>query len=164
MSTSASLEELELRLAALEDIEAIESLKARYWRAIDRKLPDDVAACLTADAIIDFEGLPRFDSRDEFMSVVRGAAANACLFNMHHGQNPSISLTGEHSATGTWEIFYYGIDVKAGTLVQMAGAYSDTYVRRNGHWLIAATAMRQTSLMVQTATPKLGVVVLGRTA
>ena len=59
MSASITLEDLERRLTALQDIEDIESLKARYWRAVDRKRPDDVAACLTEDAIIDFEGLPR---------------------------------------------------------------------------------------------------------
>lgn len=162
MSASITLEDLERRLTALQDIEDIESLKARYWRAVDRKRPDDVAACLTEDAIIDFEGLPRFESREDFMAVVREAAANPNTFNMHHGQNPVVALTGKNTATGEWDVFYYGIDVQTSTLVQMAGAYSDRYVRKNGQWFIAATAMRQTSIQVQSTAPRLCSLVFGR--
>jgi hypothetical protein len=69
---------------------------------------------------------------------------------MHHGQNPRIALTGADSAEGEWDVFYYGIDLSARTLMQMAGAYRDTYVRRGGRWWIATMAMRQTSLHVQS--------------
>jgi len=164
MSTTSTLQHLERRLAELQDVEAIETLKARYWRAVDRKRPDDVEACFAPDAVIDFEGLPRYESREAFMALVRQAAANTQAFNMHHGQNPHIAITGANTAEGEWDIFYYGIDLDSQTLVQMAGAYTDTYVREHGTWLIATTKMRQTSMHVQVAYPTLRSVTLGREA
>ncbi len=150
MSVAARLDEAAGRLRALQDIDAIETLKARYWRAVDGRDPAGVEACLTADVVVDFEGLPRFTSRDAFMEIVRRGAARAQAWDMHHGHNPVITLTGADSAEGFWDIFYYGIDAEHGTLVQMAGTYSDKYVRRGGDWLIASTTMRQSSLQVQT--------------
>ncbi len=162
MSASATLQTLAQRLHVLQSVEAIESLKARYWRALDRKRPADVEACLHPDAIVDFEGLPRYESREAFMSMVRQAAQSPNTYNMHHGQNPQITMTGENSAEGTWDIFFYGIDLATNTLLQMAGAYTDTYTCENETWLIAATKMRITSLHIQSTTPKLKTLVLGQ--
>ena len=161
MSTTEVLDRIEQRITLLQDVESIESLKARYWRALDRKRPDDVENCLIPEATIDFEGLPRYASREAFMGLVRDAAANPSAFNMHHGQNPHITITGPDAAEGTWEIFFYGIDTSARALTQMAGAYSDTYVRRHNRWWIATTSMRITSLHVQTTEPGLRSVVFG---
>jgi ketosteroid isomerase-like protein len=153
MPTEARLAQLEARLAALQHIDGIESLKHRYWRAIDRQDPATVAACLTEDVIVDFDSLPRCETREAFMRIIRQAATQPHIYGMHHGQNPTITLTGAHTAQGLWEVFYYGIDASSGTLTQLAGAYTDTYRRENGAWLIATTAMRITSLHVQHATP-----------
>jgi hypothetical protein len=142
-------EDLNRRVAALLDVEAIEALKARYWRAVDRGRADDVRECLLPEALIDFDGLPRFEGRNGFVAVVRESAARAGAYHMHHGHNPDIELTGPDSAVGVWEVFYHGIDLAARTIVHMAGAYNDTYRRRDGHWWIATTTMRQTSLTVQ---------------
>ena len=150
MSISARLDGLEQRLRTLTDCAAIEALKARYWHAIDLKRPDDVRDCLAPDLVVEFEGLPRCESRDAFMAIIRQGAVRTQAFDMHHGQNPRIALTGTDTAEGEWDVFYYGIDLSARTLMQMAGAYRDTYVRRGGRWWIATTAMRQTSLHVQS--------------
>ena len=153
MSNEARLHGLEARLRALQDRDAIETLKARYWHAVDQKNPEAVSACLTANAVVDFEGLPRFESRDAFMEIVHQGAARTHAFDMHHGHNPQITFTGPDTARGLWDIFYYGIDVSTGTLVQMAGHYTDDYIRQGGTWLIASTIMRQSSLLVLQATP-----------
>ncbi|MEJ0045871.1 MAG: nuclear transport factor 2 family protein [Rhodospirillales bacterium] len=88
MSNSARLDGLQRRLRALADIEAIETLKARYWRALDLKRPDDVRDCLAEDVVVDFEGLPRCEGRDAFMAIARAGAARPLAFDMHHGENP----------------------------------------------------------------------------
>jgi SnoaL-like domain len=150
MSIAARLDGLEQRVRALSDCAAIEALKARYWHALDLKRPDVVRDCLAEDLVVEFEGLPRFESRDAFMAIIRQGAARTQAFDMHHGQNPRITLTGADSAEGEWDVFYYGIDLSTRTLMQMAGAYRDTYVRRDGRWWIATMAMWQTSLHVQS--------------
>jgi hypothetical protein len=149
MNALPALDRLAMRVEALAAVEAIECLKARYWRAVDRGRPEEIEACLLPDAVIDFEGLPRFETRNGFLEIVRaGAAAQGC--HMHHGHNPDITVTDRDSAAGTWDIFYHGIDMAARTIVQLAGIYHDTYVRRDGSWWIATTIMRRTSMTVQS--------------
>src|SRR5262249_7061665 len=53
--------ELERRIQALEDVEAIKQLKHRYWRCLDLKLWDELAGCFTQDAHVEYgEGRYRF--------------------------------------------------------------------------------------------------------
>ena len=162
MGTEPALHRLVTRLEALAAVEAIETLKARYWRAVDRGCPQDVEACLLPNAVIDFEGLPRFETRNGFLAIVRAAAAGGQGYHMHHGHNPDITLTDPDNAAGSWEVLYHGIDIAVGTIVQMAGIYHDTYVRRDASWWIATTTMRRTSLIVQNVdahnTPRVTVV------
>ena len=44
------MSDLERRIRALEDVEAIKRLKYRYWRHLDLKQWDELAACFAADA------------------------------------------------------------------------------------------------------------------
>jgi hypothetical protein len=166
MPDEARLTQLEAGLTALQDIDAIETLKHRYWRAVDRQDPATVEACLAPDVIVDFDSLPSCETRAAFMHIIRQAAAQPASFGMHHGQNPIITLTGADTAEGVWDVFYYGIDASSGTLTQLAGAYTDTYRRHRGAWLIATTTMRITSLHVQQGGPGRAPItaILGRAA
>jgi len=144
-----SIEQLTARVRLLADLDEIESLKARYWRAIDAGRVADVGACLLAECVVDYDGVPRCESREAFLDVVRTASAQPGMFHVHHGHNPVIGfLTPDHAA-GTWEIFYHGIDLTTRTIVQMAGTYQDSYARRAGRWWIATTLMRRRSVLVQ---------------
>lgn len=142
--------ELIERVEALEAREAILALKARYWRAVDLGMADDVATCLAADAVVDFEGMPRFESAAPFVDTVRAAAAQGGAFHMHHGRNPEITIDGADRAFGTWDIFYLGVLPGPRMIIQMAGIYRDEYRREDGRWLILRTSMRQTSMLIQT--------------
>lgn len=145
-----SLEGLERRLRALEDINAIKDLKARYWRACDRQKPEDVRACFApAKAVVDYEGFPLLEERDAFVALYSKLGCRPGVMDMHHGQNPIITMTGPDSATGLWDIFYFGIDLEARTTVQLAGEYQDVYAKIDGQWLIQKTRFRQTSFLMQ---------------
>lgn len=148
-----SLQFLASRIAALEAIDAIKSLKARYWRAIDLKAPEIAADCLAPDVHIDFEGMSRFDSRDAYYQVIKAAAGDGG-YHMHHGQNPEIRLVGDGRAEGQWDIRYQGIFPGARVVVEMAGVYRDRYIYDAGRWWIASMTMRQTSFITQTISEK----------
>jgi hypothetical protein len=162
MQYAVALDRIEARIRALQDLDAIETLKARYWRAIDRRRPDDVAACLAEDVSVDFETLPRYQGRVAFMGMVRQAAKQAQVFGMHHGQNPAITLTGPDDAAGEWDVFYYGIDAASGILTQMGGVYRDAYRRIDGRWVVSKMIMRMNSLHVQKVDGRVSTLVLGR--
>jgi len=142
--TDATIEE---RLAALEDVRAIEALKWRYLRACDRKQPDAVRACFTNDAIIDFEGFPLFTDADSFVDIYRKYGCVPHIVDMHHGQNPIVEIRGDE-ATGWFDLYFFQIDTSAKRLTQMAVSYDDTFVRRNGGWLITRSVSRRLSMLV----------------
>lgn len=71
------------------------------------------------------------------------------MYNMHHGHNARIKLTGPDTAEGKWDSYYYGIDVNTRTTIQLSGEYDDVYVREGGRWWIKTLRFRQTSFMMQ---------------
>jgi hypothetical protein len=146
-----TLAQLEQRLKALEDINAIKELKARYLRACDRKQPEVMRECfIDKGAVIEADNFPSFNDREGWVQVFTELAVNnPAIMDMHHGQNPQISLTGPDSATGVWDLNFCQVNMKERTVVSMAGEYRDEYLRRNGRWVISAQRFRQTSFQMR---------------
>lgn len=141
---------LEKRLQALEDINAIKELKARYLRACDLQRPDDVRDCLTPNkAVIAYEGFPPFNDRDSFVDVFRTMGCVPGVYDIHHGANPVIELTGPDQATGKWSLFFQNINLAHRTVMQMGVEYDDQYIRHDGRWWIASTSTKRTSCILQ---------------
>jgi hypothetical protein len=137
------------RLAALEDVNAIQALKWRYLRACDRKQPDLVRDCFTPEAVIDFEGFPLFTDREAFVEVYRRFGCQPHIVDMHHGQNPIVELIDADHARGWFDCFFFQIDTDSRRLTQLAVSYDDGFVRRDGRWLIARSVSRRISMLVQ---------------
>jgi hypothetical protein len=75
-SESARLAQLEQRVQALEDVNAIRYLKARYAAYCDDQYnPDGLAALFTEDAVWESEGLGRFEGRGDPGVLPWGLAA-----------------------------------------------------------------------------------------
>jgi len=143
------MRDLAARVQALEDIAAIKALKYRYLRGCDRKEPETVRDCLDpAGCLIDYEGFPRFENRDDFVAIFQAMGCRPDVFDMHHGQNPQITLTGADRAEGVWDLYFHTIDGAARTVLQMACAYADHYTRHDGRWWITRTATTRTSFLM----------------
>ena len=68
-------EQLEKRVQALEDVNAIRNLKAQYAAYCDDHYnPDGIAALFTADAVWESQGLGRFEGREAIREFFRGAS------------------------------------------------------------------------------------------
>lgn len=146
-----SLTDLAHRVRQLEDERAIRELKARYLRACDLKDAEGVRDTLVPDgAVIEFEGFPPFANRDEFVAVYREMGCAPGVFDIHHGANGIVTLTGDDEASGQWSLLFHNINLGAGALTQMGVEYTDRYVRRHGRWWIAETRSRRTSFLAQT--------------
>jgi hypothetical protein len=138
------------RVATLEAVADIKDLKFNYWNHLDGYRLDQVRECFVAKgAIIDMEGIPRCEGRDAFIEIARAQGGRPGMYNMHHGHNARIKLTGPDTAEGRWDSYYYGIDVNARTTIQLSGEYDDIYVREGGRWWIKSLHFRQTSFMMQ---------------
>lgn len=150
------IEELEARLRRLEDIEAIRQLKSHYWTCVDRRQLAEVRACFTDDAIIEMEGVPKVKGPKEFVAFMNRAGAAPGMYNLHSGQNPRITITGEDEAEGLWDQYFRSVMAPASSswgfaerlAIELTGEYRDRYVRRDGKWLIAEQIFKQTSFVM----------------
>jgi hypothetical protein len=136
--------ELEARLAALEDIEAIKRLKYRYWRCLDLKLFDELGECFTDDATVNYSGGQyRFTGRAAIMEFLRGALGpESGSIGFHHGHQPEIDLTGPTTARGTWALHNYFFNERQNRCVRIAAFYDDEYAKTAGAWRIQHTGYR----------------------
>ncbi len=129
----------------MDEVGAIQQLKARYFRAIDTKDWDLLATVFTEDVAIDVtddvEGGEPYTGRDTFVRTVSRILADAVT--VHHGHMPEIELTGPDTATGTWAMeddvdWGPGPD-GAPRRFRGAGHYHETYARgADGAWRISS--------------------------
>jgi ketosteroid isomerase-like protein len=85
-----------------DDVEAIRQLKARYFRTMDTKDWDGLAAVFAADVVIDMtgEGAGVTLGVAEYMPFLRQHIE--AVTTVHHGHMPEIQLTSPTTATGIW--------------------------------------------------------------
>src|SRR5215510_11082157 len=94
-SESARLAQLEQRVQALEDVNAIRHLKARYAAYCDDQYnPDGLAALFTEDAVWESQGLGRFEGREAIRAFFRGAS-QLFTFAIHYSLNGQIDVQGD---------------------------------------------------------------------
>jgi hypothetical protein len=137
----ADAKDLEARIAALEDIEAIKQLKHRYWRCLDLKRWDDLAGCFTPDAQVEYgEGRYRFEGVDAIMRFLRESLGKETgALGIHHGAQPEIELLSRTTARGTWGLFNYLFNPRQNRCVRIGAYYDDDYLRLDGGWRISRT-------------------------
>jgi hypothetical protein len=145
-SLAARIDELEARLRAAEDLQALHRLKARYAHLLDRRYtrkgglrpPEEVlplareaAALFTEDAVWDGgPGLGVCEGRE----AIQERLANSTLrFAWHYFVKPCIEVKGDEAA-GSWDILS-PCTTADGRAMWMSGVEHDTYVRRDGVWL-----------------------------
>jgi len=130
------MSDLEARIRALEEVEAIKRLKYRYWRHLDLKQWDELAKCFTADATVSYgDGKYRFTGVEAIMKFLRESLSpETGSVTIHHGHHPEIDLTGETTARGTWALYNYLFNEKAKRGIWIGAFYHDEYVKLGGDW------------------------------
>jgi SnoaL-like domain len=146
MTREIIMADIEARITALENTEAIKRLKNDYFFFCDHKQPDRMRECFAeGDIHIDYGRIGSFNHREDLVSVFEQLACADHIIEMHHAQNPRIDLTDESNAKGVWSLFYYMIDTNNNTATQLGGFYEDEYKKINGHWKISSTVFNVTS-------------------
>jgi hypothetical protein len=137
------------RLRALEDLEAIRALKARYFFCCDQKDPSGMRECFAAgEVLIDYGRVGVFSDRDKLVEVFERLGCAQHIVEMHHGVNPQITLIGDGRARGSWGLHYQQINTRDGTLTQLGATYDDEYRKIDGAWKIAGTRCVVTSTLL----------------
>jgi uncharacterized protein (TIGR02246 family) len=130
----ARLEQIERRLQALEDAEAIRNLKARYAALCDRQYDaDGIAALFTEDALWESPGLGRFEGREAIRNFFRGASA-IFSFAIHYSLNGHVEVDGD-MARARWYLFMPCTLAAGNRTMWRASIDHETYARVDGTWM-----------------------------
>ncbi|MEM9254865.1 MAG: nuclear transport factor 2 family protein [Pseudomonadota bacterium] len=137
---------MEPNLSVLLDIEAIKSLKARYFRCMDTRDWEGLRLCFTEDLVADFRAAPGMLSqgRDNYMSALKEALTGAQT--VHHGHTPEISIVNQHEAEGTWAMEDL-VELPSLSL-QGWGHYHERYRREQEGWKICYIRLSRLRLMI----------------
>src|SRR2546425_2749176 len=86
----------------VDDVKAIEQLKARYFRTMDTKDWDGMRKVFADGVVMDTtaSGGTVIVGADDFMAFLRETLAD--VVTVHHGHTPEIELTSPTTATGIW--------------------------------------------------------------
>ena len=155
---------LEQRVAALEAIEQIRELKARYLACCDAKNPAGMRACFVDGPVkIDYGVIGTFDRADALVDIFKQIGCHPHMVEMHHGVNPQIELLDSEHAKGHWGLHYQLINTNDKTLTQLGATYDDEYRKTAEGWKMVATRCVVTStLVLQLGSDALKAVVTGR--
>ena len=128
------LDDLETRVRALEDTDAIRNLKARYAELCDDNYnPDGIAALFVEDAVWESGPLGRYEGREAIREFFRGAS-RIFTFAIHYSLNSQIEVTGD-TAWAKWYLFMPCTVGDGDQAMWRAGVDEEEYVRMNGRWM-----------------------------
>lgn len=142
----------------LEAMEAIRTLKARYFRCLDTKDWDGFADVFATDALMDVSGELR-DGRTEGEGIVRGngqitefvRGAVDDVVTVHHGHTPEIEVTSPTTARAISAMedklrWSEGSPIRA---MHGHGHYHETYEKLDGSWRIKTLELTRLRLDVE---------------
>ena len=128
-----NMEEIERRLLALEAVEDIKRLKARYCAYCDDDYDaDGIANLFAEDAIWEGGTFGRYNGRDEIRQFFVNAPA-MLPFTVHMVMNPIIEVNGD-TATGIWYLFQACTFAEGERAVWGSARYDEEYARVDGAW------------------------------
>jgi hypothetical protein len=138
-------------MGALDEIEAIKRLKARYFRLMDTKQWDEWGDVFTEDAHLAASPDPNetFSGRADIVKRVSTVLRDART--VHHGHMPEIELTGPDTATGIWAMYDF-VDMPQ-LVLHGWGHYHEEYAKQGGAWRIRRSRLTRLRLDI-TQKPK----------
>jgi uncharacterized protein (TIGR02246 family) len=133
------------------DIEAINQLKARYFRRMDTKDWDAMRDVFADDVVMDStaSGGNVMTGGDECIEFLRETIGD--VMTVHHGHMPEIELTSPTTATGIWAMEDM-LRWPNGTELHGYGHYHETYEKTDGTWRIKTLTL--TRLRMDFTEPK----------
>ncbi|MEX1147687.1 MAG: nuclear transport factor 2 family protein [Sphingomonadales bacterium] len=145
-------------------LEAIRTLKARYFRCVDMKDWAGLEAVFTSDVVferstvigppdpvtgilseIPAEGSVVSTGRNSVMERIRNAVEP--LRTIHHGFMPEIAIIDDHTASGIWAMRDELRTMDGDLILEGSGHYHERYQCKDGEWAISH--IRLSRLFVQ---------------
>jgi len=129
-----TMEDLESRLRALEDIEQIKKLHQTYINLMDNLQYEKVLNLFTDDAIVEIRNSGLKRGKKEIAEVYQALAKSRGVtrYDGHFAVHPDINIKGD-DATGTWLIY---ILFSRPSIQWVQGKNECEYRKENGVWKI----------------------------
>ena len=106
-----------------------------------------------------------FSRADDMVAVFAELACEEHIIEMHHAQNPQITVHSATEASATWGLYYFLIDTRQNTATQLGGFYEDEYRCTDGEWKISKSVFNQTSTYITDVSgATVNMIFAGRTA
>ena len=129
-----TLEELEKRIAAQEDLRAIEHLQACYWDYLDAKNWEGLRSLLIEDFVfINNTTGGRYEGREGMLSTMEGKFCDGVI-SSHQGHHHWVELVDETHAISHWSLEDDLYDSKHGGEFVGRAHYDNKYVKIDGRW------------------------------
>lgn len=146
-------------MSTVDDLRAIEELKARYCRTLDTKDWTGFRAVFADDFVSDTtaSGGPVVHGADEFVAFVRRSLEKA--ITVHQVQQPEITLDSPTTAHGIWAMQDV-VRLVPGLTMHGFGHYVETYEKAGGAWRIRTSTL--TRLREEISTPLFSVLLSDR--
>lgn len=129
-----TLEELEKRIAAQEDLRAIERLQANYWDYLDAKNWEGLRSILIEDFVfINNTTGGRYEGREGMLSTMEGKFCDGVISN-HQGHHHWVELVDDTHAISHWSLEDDLYDSKHGGEFVGRAHYDNKYVKIDGRW------------------------------
>lgn len=129
---SARLQRLEARVAVLQDVEEIRSLRQRYHESVNEGRTAQIAELFAERGVVDFGDLGSRLGREAIHQFFAEELINEKLtFIKQFNHNHSVEVSGDR-ATGS--SYLEAKNVLSGAATMVAARYDDTYVRTTEGW------------------------------
>ncbi len=126
-------EELEKRITALENVEAIKKLKARYCAVCDDDHnPDMITTLFAEDGIWEGADVGAHQGHAAIRKLFE-SFRDRISFSQHNVMNPIIEVSGDR-AKGSWYFLGPFTFRKGNRAYWLAARYEDDYIKINGEW------------------------------
>ncbi|MER7048357.1 nuclear transport factor 2 family protein [Streptomyces jumonjinensis] len=133
---AADLSDLEHRVRALEDRDALRALMIRGWRALDRRDWRTWSACWAEDAVLEFGPWEQIRGREAIRAKVE-AAESPYASMQHHILNMHVDVAGDR-ATGIGYMWFVAVTTlgRASAPYSVGGPYDWEFRRYGDNWLL----------------------------
>jgi SnoaL-like domain len=137
--------DLEARVLALEDRNALVDLLSRYCRTLDDADLVGLRSCITEDLHAEHGGMiPPIDGSEMFLAVVSNAPPTIQRWQ-HYVSNIEVDLEGDAAKVWAFLHAWHEVDLGAGyQLVPAGGRYEVDAVRTPDGWRIARLDVHHT--------------------
>jgi ketosteroid isomerase-like protein len=138
-----SLEELEERVRAIEDLEEIKKLHQHYIQLMDDLQYDEVLELFTEDATAEIRNFGVKRGKKEMAEVFLGVLAKKRgnqRYDAHMAIEPDITVDGD-TAKGTWLIYIF---FSKPEIQWVQGRNECEYRKENGTWKISKLKFTRT--------------------